>query len=145
MLDITYPSSKRSVATGDRKGIVTAVGEGTAVITVEVGEEVIYAKNSTTITVKVSKIGTEIKSSAISTVYNIDKKLVVTLTDDRGKPISGAKVTVDLKGVKTYITDNKGQIEVSTKGLAPKKYTAKVTFNGDSNYEKSTKNVKVTV
>ena len=69
VLDITYTSSNRSVATVDRKGIVTAVGEGTAVITVEVGEDVIYAKNSTTITVKVSKIGTEIKSSAISTVY----------------------------------------------------------------------------
>ena len=145
VLDITYTSSNRSVATVDRKGIVTAVGEGTAVITVEVGEEVIYAKNSTTITVKVSKIGTEIKSSAISTVYNIDKKLVVTLTDDRGKPISGAKVTVDLKGVKTYTTDKNGQVKLSTKGLAPKKYTAKVTFNGDALYDKSTKDIKVTV
>ena len=34
---------------------------------------------------------------------------------------------------------------MSTKGLAPKAYTAKITFNGNTNYEKSTKNVKVTV
>ena len=36
-------------------------------------------------------------------------------------------------------------MKVSTKGLAPKKYTAKITFNGNANYVKSTKSVKVTI
>ena len=35
--------------------------------------------------------------------------------------------------------------KVSTNGLVPKTYTAKITFNGNTNYEKSTKSVKVTV
>ena len=34
---------------------------------------------------------------------------------------------------------------MSTKGLAPKAYTAKITFNGDDKYINSTKDVKVTV
>ena len=75
MLDITYTSSNNSVVTVDKKGIVTAVGEGTAVITVEVGDDEIYAKNSTTVNVTVSKVSTEIESSAVTTVYNVDKNL----------------------------------------------------------------------
>ena len=65
--------------------------------------------------------------------------------DANGKPISGASITVDLNGEKTYSTDKKGQITVSTKELAPKAYTAKITFKGNSKYDKSAKNVKVTV
>ena len=145
MLDITYTSSNNSVVTVDKKGIVTAVGEGTAVITVEVGDGEIYAKNSTTVNVTVRKISTEIASSAVTTVYNVDKNLIVTLMDADGKPISGASITVDLNGAKTYTTDKKGQITVSTKGLVPKAYTAKITFKGNSKYDKSAKNVKVTV
>lgn len=145
MLDITYTSSNNSVVTVDKNGIVTAVGEGTAVITVEVGDDEIYAKNSTTVNVTVRKISTEIASSAVTTVYNVDKNLIVTLKDADGKPISGASITVDLNGAKTYTTDKKGQITVSTKGLVPKAYTAKITFNGNSKYAKSTKDVKVTV
>ena len=145
MLDITYTSSNNSVATVDKKGIVTAVGEGTAVITVEVGDDEIYAKNSTTVNVTVSKVSTEIESSAVTTVYNVDKNLIVTLKDADGNPIRGANITVDLNGEKTYTTDEKGQVSVSTKGLAPKAYTAKITFNGNSTHDKSTKDVKVTV
>ena len=145
MLDITYTSSNNSVATVDKNGIVTAVGEGTAVITVEVGDDEIYAKNSTTVNVTVSKVSTEIESSAVTTVYNVDKNLIVTLKDANGKPIRGANITVDLNGEKTYTTDEKGQVTVSTKGLAPKAYTAKITFNGNSTHDKSTKDVKVTV
>jgi peptidoglycan hydrolase-like protein with peptidoglycan-binding domain len=54
-------------------------------------------------------------------------------------------VTVKIKSSKTLKTDSKGQVKVSTKGLAPKKYTAKITFSGNENYLKSSKSVKVTV
>ena len=145
LLDITYKSSNNAVVTVDENGIVTAVGEGTAIITVEVGDDILYAINSTNVTVTVNRIATDIASSAVSTVYNIEKNLIVTLKDADGKPISGAKITVDLNGAKTYTTDKNGQVKVSTKGLAPKTYTAKVTFNGDTNYDKSTKDIKVTV
>ena len=145
LLDITYTSSNNSVASVDKNGIVTAVGEGTAVITVSVGDDEIYAKNSTNVTVRASKVPSEITASDVSTVYNTDKYLIVNLKDSNGKPINGVKVTVDLNGAKTYTTDSNGQVKVSTKGLAPKTYTAKITFNGNTNYAKSTKDVKVTV
>jgi len=96
-------------------------------------------------TITVNKLKTELTGNAITTTYNVNKDLVITLKDITGKALSGVKVTVDLNGAKTYTTDKNGQVKVSTKGLAPKAYTAKVTFNGDTNYDKSTKDIKVTV
>ena len=144
-LHIEYVSSNSSVVSVTDYGIVTAVGEGTAVITLTVGDNETYAFNSTNVTVTVSRIASEITSSAITTVYNINKDLLVTFKDEKGNPIGGASITVDLNGAKTYTTDSNGQIKVSTIGLAPKTYSAKITFNGDDKYLNSTKDVKVTV
>ncbi|WP_405264669.1 hypothetical protein [Methanobrevibacter sp.] len=96
-------------------------------------------------TVNVPKIKTQLTAEAITTTYNIDKNLVITLMDSQGNPISGVKLTVNLNGAKTLTTDKNGQVKVSTKGLIPKTYTAAITFDGDNNYVKSTASVKVTV
>lgn len=96
-------------------------------------------------TLTVNKIQTEITGNAITATYNVNKDLVITLKDSDGNPVSGVNVTVDLNGAKTYTTDSNGQVKVSTKGLAPNTYMAKVTFNGDTYYDKSTLDVKVTV
>lgn len=78
-------------------------------------------------------------------MYNVYKNLVITLKDSKGNPISGVKLSVNLGKTRTVTTNKKGQAKVSTKGLAPKKYTAKITFKGNTKYLKSTKSVKVTV
>ena len=96
-------------------------------------------------TISISKVKTQIVVSAITTTYNKNKYLVITLKDAKGNQLTGVKVTVNLNGAKTYTTDKNGQVKVPTKGLAAKTYTDKITFNGNTNYEKSTKNVKVTV
>ena len=93
----------------------------------------------------VSRITTQIVSLAVTTVYNKEKNLIVTLKDAYGKPVSGVNIEIDLNGAKTYTTDNNGLVKVSTKGLVAKTYTAKITFNGNSNYDKSAGDVKVTV
>ena len=95
--------------------------------------------------ISVSKVHTVISSSPVATVYNGNKNLLITLRDAKGNPLSGVKITVNLNGVKTYPTNKNGQAKVSTNGLAPKAYTAKITFNGNTIYDKSTKSVKVTV
>ena len=92
-----------------------------------------------------SRQATSITAADVSATYKVNKNLVITLKDAKGKAIANVKVTVNLNGAKTYTTDKNGQVKVSTKGLAPKKYSAKVTFNGNDNYLKSTKDVKVTV
>ena len=97
------------------------------------------------VTITVNKAKTQLTADAITTTYNINKDLVITLKDANGNALNGLNVTVDLNGAKTYTTDSNGQIKVSTKGLAPKAYTAKITFNGNTKYAESSKDVKVTV
>ena len=96
--------------------------------------------------ITVNKLKTALSGKSIATVYNVNKNLVITLKDSKGNAISGANITVQLKDTKTYTTNKNGQITVPTKGLIPKTYTAKITFKGNTNYEKTSKNtVKVTV
>ena len=108
------------------------------------GDDNFFKSNAAT-TVTISKDSTNLMAGAVTATYNANKDLVVTLTDSRGNPVKGADVTVDLNGVKTFTTNANGQIKVATANLAPKTYTAKITFNGNANYLKSAKNVKVTV
>ena len=105
-----------------------------------------YNGSDANATVTVKKDGTSLSADAVTTTYNINKDLVVTLKDSNGKAINGVKVTVVLNS-KTYTatTDANGQLKVSTNGLAPKTYTATITFAGNTNYDKSTATAKVTV
>lgn len=105
-----------------------------------------YNPTDISITVIVSNFNiTEISADPITTIYNINKYLVVTLTDGKGNALSDFNLTVNLNGSKNYATDGNGQIKVSTKGLAPHVYTATITFGGSEYYANSTKNVHVTV
>ena len=97
------------------------------------------------VTLSVNKVKTQITADAIITTYNIDKDLVITLKDSNGNPVTNATITVDLNGAKTYTTDTNGQVKVSTAGLVPQIYTAKITFAGDNNYNGSSLDVGVTV
>ena len=96
-------------------------------------------------TITVNPIQTQLTGNSVTAIYKANKYLVITLKDANGNPISGVSVTVDLNGAKTYSTDRNGQVRVSIKALAPKKYFAKVTFNGNANYLKSAKTIGVTV
>ena len=144
-LNVTFVADNSGVVSVSNAGVVTALKTGVAKITILTGDNKKYALNSTTVTVNVNKIPTEIAASNIATVFNVKKNIVITLKDGNGKPISGASLTVDLNGAKTYTTDANGQVNVSTKKSVPKTYTAKITFNGNSIYDKSSKNVKVTL
>ena len=125
--------------------MIPVLNVGTYNLTITAIPDVNHNAVNKTVTITVNKAKTEIAANAIATTYNINKKLVVTLKDSNGKPLSGVKVTVNLNGAKTFTTDKNGQIKVSTKGLAPKAYAAKITFRGNANYYKSTKKVKITV
>jgi len=105
-----------------------------------------YNPVTKTASITVNKLKTTLNAKSIATVYNANKNLVITLKDSKGNALNGVNITVQLKNTKTYTTNKNGQITVSTKGLAPKVYTAKITFKGNTNYEKTSKNtVKVTV
>ena len=128
------------VPTKAGKHTLTAVYEGTT----------IYKASNSTISFDVSNsntMETTITSFDVTTVYNGGKYLFVTLTDVNGKAVNGAKISVVLNGkTSTATTNAKGQVKLSTNGLAPvKTYKATFTFKGNSKYDKSTTTSKVVV
>ena len=124
---------------------VSGLDAGTYTLAVTTIADENYNNITRNATITVNKLKTQLATTAITTTYNINKDLVITLKDTNGNPLSGTEISVDLNGVKKYTTDNNGQIKVSTKGLAAKAYTAKITFNANAHYDKSAKDVKVTV
>ena len=105
LLDITYKSSDSSVATVDENGTVTAIGEGTAIITLEVGDDEIYAKNSTAVTVTV-----RLKDSSVAVNNNtIDLKVEENFTIVAATAPEGLNVT--------YVTDESGVVSVDQNGV----------------------------
>ena len=154
VVSITGANGVNATVVGQPKTVVKVNGTNITVSDLDAGTYILTVtaiadKNHNNITknatITVNKLKTELTGNAITTTYNVNKDLVITLKDSKGKALSGVKVTVDLNGAKTYTTDKNGQVKVSTKGLAPKTYTAKVTFNGNTNYDKSTKDIKGTV
>uniref|UniRef100_UPI00388D36AC Ig-like domain-containing protein n=1 Tax=Methanobrevibacter sp. TaxID=66852 RepID=UPI00388D36AC len=138
LLDITYTSSDETVATVDEKGVVTAVGEGSAIITVSVGDGEIYAENSTNVTVTVSKVPTEI------TVLN--DTIVLEVNDEVS---AGATLTPGDAGNLTYTSSNSSVVKVEDGkiiALAEGNATITVSFKGDNKYAAAeNKTISVTV
>ena len=106
-----------------------------------------YNTNSTSGSFKVLEtIKTTIIASEVTTVYNGGKYLVVSLKDQNGNILTGVSFTVEINGKNNVIKTNElGQAKLSTNNLAPKTYTAKITFNGTEKYLNATKSVKVVV
>lgn len=46
-------------------------------------------------------------------------------------------MSVDLNGVKNYVTDENGQIKIAVQKLVPNTYVAKINFKGNSYYVES--------
>ena len=88
---------------------------------------------------------TSIAATSISTTYNVNKDLVITLKDNEGNPLSGMQITVDLNGAANYTTDENGQVKIAVGKLVPKTYTAAISFAGDEYYKESSATAEVTV
>ena len=92
------------------------------------------------------KVATKLIAPKVSAVYNVAKKIVITLKDANGKALVNKKVTVKVGSIsKTLTTNNKGQVSLNVATLVPKTYTATVKFAGDSSYATSNVSPKVVV
>ena len=133
-----------AIVNGTAKVIVPGLTESIIGYVDYAGDEN-YAASNTTVQITVNKINTEISANPVTTTYNVNKNLVITLKDDKGNAISGVSVIVNINGAKTYATDNNGQLTINVAKLVPKAYTAKINFAGNSKYIASSVAVKVTV
>ena len=118
---------------------------GTYNVTVEVAENDYYNAGSAETNFTVEKLASSIIADAVSTIYTVDKFLVISLKDSNGNPINGADLSVNLRGIKNYTTNEDGQVLINIAKLYPKTYNAMITYEGSDNFNGSTGSAKVTV
>ncbi|AWX32008.1 Ig-like domain repeat protein [Methanosphaera sp. BMS] len=138
-MDVTYVPDDSGVVSVDDNGVVTALKEGTATITVKVGDNTVYTENSTIVTVKVRK-------STIIT-YNIinntegNVQINITVQDDVYKtPITDALINITGAINRTATA---GVITDTT--LTPGDYTINVEFAETDEYKSSATTIDFTV
>ena len=125
--------------------IVSGLNAGTYILSVTtvVGED--YNPVTQTANITVNKAKTVLTANAVTTVYNVNKYLTITLKDVCGNPLKDVEVGVNFNGVKYLTTDKNGQIKIPTKVVSPNKYNVKITFDGNANYLKSSTSSKVVI
>ena len=141
-LNVEYASSDESVATVTDYGIVVAVGEGTATITVTVGDDIMYAINSTNITVTVSKEDPNVNVSIPENITVGENSTVnVILPDDATGNVT---VKVDGEVIDTVPVTN-GTASVKLPELNTGNHTIEIAYSGDDKYKPYSKTSTVTV
>ena len=89
---------------------------------------------------------TKITTSDLTVYYGKAADVIFTLTDGAGKALSGKTVNVNFNNKDSKLTtDSKGQVKVSTKGLAVGSYKATAKFDKDNDYDASQATATVTV
>ena len=138
-LTVNFTSSNPSVVTVDNKGNVIAVSEGNATITVTVGGDGKYAENSTTVTVTVTKVPTEITVDPASLDLLVGDETVIAANLT---PPEAGNVTFTSSGENIVTVDNQGNVIAEGKGQA----IITISFAGDNKYAAAeNKTINVTV
>ena len=138
-LKVTYMPDNSGIISVDENGVVKALKEGNTTIIVSVGDNKVYAKNSTTVTVIVNKIPTEIKLTNTTVELKVHQNIGDLAT-----------LNPSYAGNLTYASNNEDVVLVSDDGIIYplKKGTAKITVSFEGNHKYSAaknKNIIVTV
>ncbi|MBQ6351542.1 MAG: hypothetical protein IJI42_11535, partial [Methanobrevibacter sp.] len=137
-LNVTFVPDDSGVCSVDENGVVTALKEGTATISVKVGGDGVYVENSTTVTVTVSKIPTEIK------INRPWREMYVGVMGHVAAELLPSEV-----GNLSYVSNDTSVVTVSSTGIinANGAGTALITisFNGTDKYAASSSSVNVLV
>ena len=104
-----------------------------------------YELDPVKITLTIAQAPVEITSPEVTTTYNVNKNVVITVRDANNNPMEGVDISVNLNGIKYLTTNENGQIELSTAKLTPKTYTASITYEGNALYAKTTSTSKVII
>ena len=133
--ELEYASSDVNVATVDSLGKITAVGAGTANITVKFAGNEKYAPSSKNITVSVGRI-----ASKFADVVVVANKVTLVLSDAFGNPISGANISYAINGISaSTVSDANGSFEIISQGGA----VIVVEYSGSDIYAPS--NITITM
>lgn len=118
------------------------LGEFTLVVSVEDNN---YNVDPVTRYINIKK-ATSFYVKSVTATYAINNPLIINLHDADGSILRNAPVKVSVNGaIKTYWTNNNGQVLLSTSNLAPSTYKVIVNFDGNGKYFKSSASAYITV
>ena len=93
----------------------------------------------------VNRKNTVISASSVSKIYGGSENSIITLKDDRGNAVSNAVVYFTVAGSTTKLKTNANGQAIVPINLAPKTYTATVSFAGGGNYNGATAQVNIVI
>ena len=105
-----------------------------------------YKESDIATEVIINKITTQLNADALTKDYVIAKEFLLVVRDENGNPIANTSVSIDLNGIKAYITDDNGQIKsyiyedlitiilTDDSGNPLENATLSVDLNGAKNY-----------
>ena len=140
--NLSFTVSDENIVLVNGYGVVTAVGEGNATVTVSFGGNDKYLPSNATITVSV-KNALIIKAPDVVKYYGGPERFVVNVTDSKGTPLSNKSVFIVINKVKYNRTTDENGIASMAIGLPSGTYNATVTV--DNNTVNSVVNVLTTV
>ena len=79
----------------------------------------------------------------MTTTYNSNEKLVVTLKDRKGNAVKGKEIEINLNGTNHSLTTDDDGKATLTIDLIPGNYTAEIVFVGDGGYLSSCANASI--
>ena len=139
VLDVDFDGIKEYVTddNGQVKVSTGGLSPGSYWINVYFNENKYYYSSHASYNLIISKSATQLSAPDVIMTYGDDKDLIINLKDNFSRPISGMVLTVDFNGIKEYVTDENGQVIISTAGLTPDDYPVSIKFEGNENYTAS--------
>ena len=142
-LKVSYPGHLDDLTTDENGQIMISTkdlkaGGGLVIITFYENEN--YTSSQKTVTMKIYKMVTNITASPVVTYYNEEKLMIITLTDQNSNPISGKTLQIHYNNeMINLITNETGQVNITTKNLKADNYTVEITFEENENITGSSK------
>ena len=104
-----------------------------------------YNKSSGKSTITVEKMNTKITASNMVMVYSNKTKYVIRLLDAKKNPLANKKILFKINGVLYKLVTNDDGYAHRVINLPIGNYKVQMSFSGDSFYNESRKNTKITV
>ena len=132
-LDVTYESSDPSVVIVDEHGIITAVSNGTAIITIEIEEDDMYEASEATIivTVNLEPAKEELNITADADDIIVGEDAIIEIL---GLGNATGNITLTIGGINYTVIISDGKAIFDIPDLDVGNYTIPVYYSGDDYY-----------
>ena len=123
---------------------INTLAAGSYELKISCDETESYESVNRAINLNVKKQSSHLSAENVTTFFNSNEKLIISLKNNQGNPIENEEITIDLFGG-FFETDANGQVTVPLNLLAAGSYIATIRYGGNENYTASEHVVNLTI